>query len=129
MVAKYTLAFYCLIFIKCCGPQIQNIPFSTQNIFKEMLSHLAHKASLPTEQICSRHASLCYMRLWSSFWKNIWRSTCKTSMMNLKNSLVNKIVVTLVALIWLFIIVNLLYDSSASSWQLVCSYIIIGCNL
>ena len=33
------------------------------SFFKEMLSHLAHKASLPTEQICSRHASLCRMQL------------------------------------------------------------------
>ena len=34
----FNLAFYCPTFIKCCGPtsktyQIQNIPFSTQNIF------------------------------------------------------------------------------------------------
>ena len=33
------------------------------SFIKEMLSHLAHKASLPTEQICSRHASLCLMQL------------------------------------------------------------------
>ena len=35
MVAKYTLASYCLTFIECCGPQIQNTEFKTYHSKEE----------------------------------------------------------------------------------------------
>ena len=105
MVAKYTLAFYCLTFIKCCGPQIQNTEFKTYHFLPKIFSFLyGNIITFGTQSIIANRTNLqspCFLVSYAAlrlFLKNIWRCTCKTSMMNLKSSLVNRIVVTLITL-------------------------------